>query len=176
MNPQSENSSQEEGDSKQKEEGLNRQHTWEHDETDEVVYEQSEMMEGRKSRGTRDKAKPNLLKTEKTTTSFDSGEWGVKLDLETKERAMEMEVQSQADKLEEKLKLEGRLEIEKETATRKTSFPVRDVKVEQNSCRKKISTQPRILCTKKFCRSKSKRKLLIAQCWMKYLSSSMQSF
>lgn len=129
MNPHSEHSSLEEGETKPQEEDLNRYNNWAHDETDEVVYEQSERMEDRKSKGTRDKGKPNLLKTEKTTTSFDSGEWGVKLDLESKERAMEMEVQSQADKMEEKLKVEGRLEIEKDTASSKTSFPVRDVKV-----------------------------------------------
>lgn len=130
MNPHPEHSSPEEEETKPQEDDSGRHTNWEHDETDEVVYEQSEKMEGRKSRGTRDKGKPNLLKTEKTTTSFDSGEWGVKLDLESKERALEMEVQSQADKMEDKLKVEGRLEIEKDTASRKTSFTVRDIKVE----------------------------------------------
>lgn len=98
------------------------------DESEEFVFEQAELME-EKNRTAKDRPKPNLLKTEKNTTNFDSGEWGIKLDQESRERAMEMEVESQASKMEQKLKEEGRFQVEKDSANRKISFPIRDVKV-----------------------------------------------
>src|SRR3990167_1959038 len=98
------------------------------DESEEFVYEQSDLME-EKNRGSKGRPKPNLLKTEKNPTNFDSGEWGIKLDQESRERALEMEVESQASKMEQKLKEEGRFQVEKDSANSKISFPVRDVKV-----------------------------------------------
>jgi hypothetical protein len=124
MNPIAESSS-EEGKNMKTQDDSKPDEFWPCNESDEVLFEQAEQMD-QKGRANKDKPKTNLLKTEKSACNFDSAEWGIKIDQERKEQAMEQEVQAQANLMESKLIAEGRLQIEKDTVTRKTSLPILD--------------------------------------------------